>query len=144
MSSSMARAARSAADAASSISATIANIPDATVYVNVARGSVSLPHFSMSGTFDAKKGTVPTVSVDRYAKGAIFEPNRPGIIGIGDARVPEVAAPLDALRDMLGIDGRDDDAPRVAVNLNYRAGEDANRLARDTARALDRIQRTRR
>ena len=31
----------------------------------------------------------------------------------------------------------------VVVNLNYRAGDDANRMARDLARALGRIQRTR-
>lgn len=32
----------------------------------------------------------------------------------------------------------------VVVNLNYRAGDDANQMARDLARAIDRVQRTRR
>lgn len=32
----------------------------------------------------------------------------------------------------------------IVVNLNYRAGDDANQMARDLARAIDRVQRTRR
>ena len=138
MQASMARSFSAAADAANKAAGDIRasiDIPDKTVYVNVARGYTTLPHFSMSGTFDPKTGAVPSVSVDWYAKGAIFEPNKPGIIGIGDAKVPEVAAPLDALRDMLGLDERHG-GDVINVNLNYSAGEDANQLARDLARAI--------
>ncbi len=53
---------------------------------------VKLPHFSMSGKFDAKTGTTPTVNVDWYKKaatqGARF--SNPTIIGVGDASQPEL------------------------------------------------------
>ena len=55
-------------------------------------GQVKLPHFTMSGTFDAESGSVPTVSVDWYAqaaeKGALF--SSPQLIGVGDASQPEL------------------------------------------------------
>jgi len=138
MQASMAKSFSAAADAANKAASDIRaaiDIPDQTVYVNVARGYTTLPHFYMNGTFDPKTGAVPSVSVDWYAKGAIFEPNSPGIIGIGDAKVPEVAAPLDALQSMLGVGER---GTTINVNLNYEAGADANRMARDVARAIER------
>lgn len=53
---------------------------------------IKLPKFSMSGSFDAKTGKVPTVSVSWYAKaaerGALF--SSPQLIGVGDASQPEM------------------------------------------------------
>ena len=53
---------------------------------------IALPHFSMSGNFDAEKGTVPKVNVSWYKKaaeqGALFA--APTIIGVGDASQPEM------------------------------------------------------
>lgn len=51
-----------------------------------------LPHFSMSGKFDPKSGSVPTVSVSWYAQGGLF--GGPQVIGIGEGRYDEVALPL--------------------------------------------------
>ena len=55
-------------------------------------GHIDLPHFSMKGKFDAKKGTVPKVDVEWYAaaaeQGAIF--SSPRLIGVGDASQPEM------------------------------------------------------
>lgn len=55
----------------------------------------ALPHFYMSGRFDAKSGRVPSVGVRWYAKGGLFDANSPTIIGVGDnTRYKEVAMPL--------------------------------------------------
>lgn len=60
--------------------------------VNVTLGP--LPHFSMVGEFNPKTGAVPTVHVDWYAKGGIFD--RPTIIGVGE-RGREVVENVDRL-----------------------------------------------
>lgn len=130
----MANASRSAASAAASIRASM-NIPNKTVHINVAAGSVSLPHFYMNGRFDPKSGSVPSVGVNWYAKGAIFGANSPGLIGVGDAPVPEVVAPLDDLRDMLGLGGRGGGQPAINVTVNGVSGPD------ETARAIVRALR---
>lgn len=53
---------------------------------------IQLPHFMMSGTFNAQKGIVPKVSVSWYrdaaTQGAVF--SSPSIIGVGDAQQPEM------------------------------------------------------
>ena len=68
--------------------------------------SIALPHFSMSGTFDAQSGTVPTVSVSWYRKaaeyGALF--TTPQVVGVGDAADPELLIGEKKLREMLGGD----------------------------------------
>ena len=49
----------------------------------------------MSGKFDAATGSVPSVNVNWFASGALFGPNRPRLIGIGDnRRYDEAALPL--------------------------------------------------
>ena len=66
-------------------------------------GAIKLPHFKMSGNFDAKSGKVPTVSVDWYAqaaeKGALF--TSPQIIGVGDSSQPEMLIGEKTLQDKL-------------------------------------------
>lgn len=52
----------------------------------------ALPHFRLNGKFDPETGAVPTVSVQWYAKGAIF--NRASLIGVGEGRYPEAVLPL--------------------------------------------------
>lgn len=56
--------------------------------------NVQVPHFTMSGAFDAKAGTVPTVDVNWYKNGGIF--NSPSVIGVGEAGT-EAVVPLDKL-----------------------------------------------
>ena len=43
----------------------------------------ALPHFSMSGKFDAQSGSVPSVHVNWYASGGVF--SSPSVIGVGEA-----------------------------------------------------------
>ena len=77
--------------ACASIRTSIASLPKSTtVRVNVAAGSVKLPHFSMSGSFNAQTGGVPTVGVRWFKTGAIFK--RP-VFGMGEAGA-EVSMPL--------------------------------------------------
>lgn len=61
--------------------------------------NIALPHFSMSGTFNAETGEVPSVSVkwyrSAYEMGAYF--NSPALIGVGDAARPELLVGKDVL-----------------------------------------------
>ena len=55
----------------------------------------ALPHFRMTGLFNPQTGSVPSVSVSWYARGAVFAPGSPRLIGIGDnRRYDEAALPL--------------------------------------------------
>ena len=60
---------------------------------------ISVPHFSMSGTFNAQSGQVPSVNVDWYRRaakeGALF--SNPTVIGVGDANQPEMLIGEDTL-----------------------------------------------
>lgn len=64
---------------------------------------IAVPHFSMSGSFNAETGSVPTVSTRWYAKaaeyGAIF--TTPQIIGVGDAAQPELLLGENKLRELV-------------------------------------------
>ena len=51
----------------------------------------ALPHFKMTGKFDAQAGTVPSINVEWYGSGGFF--NRASLIGVGEAG-PEVNMPL--------------------------------------------------
>ncbi|MDF2589828.1 MAG: hypothetical protein K0S41_3669 [Anaerocolumna sp.] len=85
---------------------------------------LKMPHFSVSGSMNPMKWIeegVPKISVDWYAKGGIFSKptifNTPyGLKGVGDAKSPEVVAPLHKLKEMLGIDNKKD--TKLEVNLN--------------------------
>lgn len=70
---------------------------------------LKMPHFSISGSMNPLKWIdegVPKISVDWYAKGGIFSKptifNTPyGLKGVGDAKSPEVVAPLHELNGMI-------------------------------------------
>ena len=66
---------------------------------------IKLPHFSVSGGTPpfgiGGKGSMPSMSVSWYAKGAVFPPNSPRIVGLGDATEPEAAAPISVLQSYM-------------------------------------------
>ena len=100
-----------------------------------------LPHFKISGGElpwgIGGKGTPPSINVEWYAKGGIFPANSPAIIGVGDARVPEVVAPIDRLQSMLDVRGGND----VSIHLHYTDGSaDAQQMMRDIAFEYRRYQ----
>ncbi len=64
--------------------------------------NIKLPHFKIDGEFSLKPPKVPKLSIDWYAKGAVF--SRPtllsyvnGIAGVGEAG-PEAVAPISVLK----------------------------------------------
>jgi hypothetical protein len=105
---------------------------------------LKLPHFSVSGSVNpldwVKEGT-PKISVDWYAKGAIFSKptifNTPyGLKGVGDAKSPEVVAPLDDLKSMLGTDYSKQIQLEVNINIenfNNNSDTDIEKLSDDLA-----------
>lgn len=66
------------------------------MHLQIPRISVGpLPHFHMNGKFDPQSGSVPSVSVSWFAKGALFGANSPKVIGVGDnRRYDEAVLPL--------------------------------------------------
>lgn len=61
---------------------------------------VKVPHFTMSGTFNAKTGQVPTIGVSYYAKGGIMTKATPfgfnnGNLAVGGENGREAILPLD-------------------------------------------------
>ena len=96
---------------------------------------IPLPHFSMSGSFDARSRRVPNVHVQWYKdaaeQGARF--TSPQIIGVGDARQPELLLGEDKLRELVG-------GKPVVVNMtvNGAPGQDVNALAEAVSVRLQR------
>lgn len=86
-----------------------------------------LPHFSMRGKFDAKARTVPTIDVNWYARGGIFD--GPSVIGVGEAGT-EVVAPMDKLLGYIR-DAISEDRPEKTINniFNGVQIEDGTRMA---------------
>lgn len=58
-----------------------------------------LPHFRFEGTFNVQTGQTPALKVDWYGSGGVFPPNSPQIIGVGDARSPEIVTPEALMAD---------------------------------------------
>ena len=90
---------------------------------------IAVPHFSLSGSFNAEKGTVPTVQTKWYAKaaeyGAIF--SKPALIGVGDASQPELLIGTDTLENLVGGRGVTN---YITVNGAENPEQWANRFAR--------------
>ena len=59
---------------------------------------IKLPHFSIKGSFSLSPPSIPTLSVDWYAKGGIF--SSPSIIGVGEAGT-EAVLPIDKLSQFI-------------------------------------------
>lgn len=100
--------------------------------------SIALPHFSMSGTFDAASGAVPTVSVSWYRKaaeyGALF--TTPQVVGVGDAADPELLIGESKLKKMLGADRNN-----VTFNVNVNGAESPELWATRFVREAKQYQR---
>lgn len=136
VSSAMSSARDSASKAASSIKSSINSIPSSKTFtLSFSKPSIPVPHYSISGSLDPKNGSVPTVSAYWAAEGAIF--TKATLFGAGEAG-PEAVLPLSKLPGLLGLDerGRGD----VVVNLNYTNDADAERMARDIARSVQRYR----
>lgn len=78
--------------AMASIAATVANTRLRMQRIEVGK----LPHFRFEGQFNAQTGQTPNLRVDWYAGGGVF--GEPTIIGVGDARSPEIVTPEDVMQ----------------------------------------------
>ena len=68
--------------------------------------NITLPHFSLSGSFSINPPSVPHISVDWYASGAVFDaatiiPTLNGWKGVGEDG-PEAVSPVSVLQDYIG------------------------------------------
>lgn len=95
---------------------------------------IPLPHFAISPPgwklSDLLKGSKPSLSIDWYAKGGIF--NRPTIAGIGE-RGAEAVVPLNKFWDKLDhLSGE----TNIVINVTATPGMDETRLAREIKRTL--------
>ena len=98
-------------------------------------GHIDLPHFKLSGSFSLKNKTVPTLSVDWYKTGGIFD--SPSIIGIGEAG-PEAVVPLDKLWSKL------DAMQSGQTNYFYITGDDPKQIAKEVEKILIRNTKNKR
>ena len=96
---------------------------------------IPLPHFYLSGTFDAASGSVPSVGVSWYAKaaeqGARF--TSPTIIGVGDARQPEILLGEDKLKELVR------GSQPITVNVYGSEGMNVRQLADAVAQRLTHV-----
>lgn len=80
----------------------------------------ALPHFSMSGSFDAQTGSVPSVNVSWYAKGGVF--SSPSVVGVGEAGreavVPLKPSVLRGIGEGIDVDRGGDDVASVIAWLD--------------------------
>lgn len=80
----------------------------------------ALPHFSMSGGFDAQTGSVPSVNVSWYAKGGVF--SGPSVIGVGEAGreavVPLRPSVLRGIGEGIDVERAGDDVASVIAWLD--------------------------
>lgn len=66
--------------------------------IRISLPHISLPHFSVSGDFSIIPPRVPSISVEWYKKGGIFD--SPSIIGVGEAG-QEAVLPIDRLSEIM-------------------------------------------
>lgn len=101
-----------------------------------------LPHFRINGGKlpwgIGGKGTPPSINVDWYAKGGIF--NSPSVIGVGEAG-SEAVVPLDKLWDKL--DKMQGGETNIVINING-SNKDPREIAEEVKRVLIRETNQRR
>lgn len=102
-------------------------------------GSIKLPHLYIEGEFSLDPLSVPTIGVDWYDKGGIFD--RPSVIGVGEKR-PEFVGALDDLRSIVREEAGGGFG-EVTINVYGTPGMDVNQLAMAVEQRLVMLQKQR-
>lgn len=96
-----------------------------------------LPHFKIDGGQlpwgIGGKGRKPSISVDWYAKGGIFD--SASLIGVGE-KGPEAVVPLDTLWNKLDKIAEATSGPQIVINVQASPGMDTKALAEEIERKL--------
>ena len=105
----------------------------------------ALPHFSMSGSFDAQTGSVPSVHVNWYKSGGVF--SSPSVVGVGEAGreavVPLKPSVLRGIGEGIDVERGGDDVASVIAWLERKLPAIIQRYTPVTLeRDLDRHIRT--
>lgn len=99
--------------------------------------NLKLPHLKIEGSFSLDPPSVPSISIDWYKKGGIFD--RPSLIGVGEAG-PEAVVPLDkfwAKLDKMQTGGE------ITINVYASPGQDVRAIAAEVERRLTLAQKQR-
>ncbi len=109
---------------------------------------IKLPHFGMTGKFDAKSGSVPSVRVDWYRKAydqaymlngaTIFGAMNGHLLGGGEGNGSELVIGMDRLVDIMQQAGG---SPVFNVTMNAYGAENPEEYAQRTYRELRRLAR---
>lgn len=102
-------------------------------------GSIKLPHLYIEGEFSLDPLSVPTIGVDWYDKGGIFD--RPSVIGVAEKR-PEFVGALDDLRSIVREEAGGGFG-EVTINVYGTPGMDVNQLAMAVEQRLVMLQKQR-
>lgn len=105
---------------------------------------IKLPHFYISPSWwsigDLLDGVIPSLGIDWYAKGGVF--NKPSVIGVGE-KGPEAVVPLGKLwqridRLVAAIEEKEEELPDI--NLTVISKIDGKETSRDIQRIVTREQ----
>lgn len=107
--------------------------------------NIKVPHFTMSGSFNAQTNSVPTVSVAWYAKGAIFQSptifdTPSGLKGVGEDGA-EAVLPIELLKNYIEDAIEASPAPIVNVEMTVNGAESPEAWAADFARNVKQMMR---
>lgn len=101
---------------------------------------IPLPHFKLSGSFNPLKGEIPSIGIDWYAKGGLF--NGPSVIGVGE-KGKEAVLPLnDGVLGTIGrmisenMPAKSTDANSQVINNQFHLEVNGNIDSEQTARRM--------
>jgi hypothetical protein len=101
---------------------------------------IPMPHFKMKGEFSLAPPSIPSIGVDWYDKGGVF--NSPSVIGVGEKR-PEFVGALEDLRYLIGneMDKRMSGSASSSDNKDVILMLNEIELGRATINAQNRVNR---
>ena len=114
--------------AADFIGAQVARIKSFFSGLKISIPAIKLPHFTMTGKFSLNPPSIPSIGVNWYDKGGVF--NSPSVIGVGEKR-PEFVGALDDLRKIVREEaGGGKGGNNIEVNINNPVAETGSESTR--------------